>query len=483
MGRQITGAKTDNPNLNQVLNPYLPSWEYVPDGEPHVFGDRVYVYGSHDRFGGNIYCENDYVCYSAPVDNLGDWRFEGETYTKTQDPENEDGHGMLYAPDVAKGPDGRYYLYYAINAQNHIGVAVCDTPGGKYEFYGYVHHADGTKLGDLKSDEMQFDPGVLCEDGKTYLYTGFCAVGDDTHHGSMLSVLDSDMLTIIEEPTFVVPSDSYSKGTSFEGHEIFEASSIRKINGKYYFVYSSIKMHELCYAIADDPRGPFEYKGVIISNGDIHIDTYKDANKCTYYCANNHGSLEVINGECYIFYHRHTNGTQYSRQACFEKLSLSEDGTIQQAMMTSCGNIRPLKAQGMYPSYIVCNLFTREDETYVPWQGWMDARFPKVTQDGADGTECYGYVTNMCDGATAGFKYFDFQDVKEIALSVKGFGRGVMEVRTSIEGEVLGRILIEEENVWTRKVASVAIPNGVHDLYFTYNGKAWTSIRDFEFIC
>ena len=24
----------------QVFNPYLPSWEYVPDGEPHVFGDR-----------------------------------------------------------------------------------------------------------------------------------------------------------------------------------------------------------------------------------------------------------------------------------------------------------------------------------------------------------------------------------------------------------------------------------------------------------
>mgnify|MGYP002508089726 CR=1 FL=1 len=54
----------------QGFNPYLPSWEYIPDGEPHVFDGRVYVFGSHDRFGGHTYCPNDYVCWSAPVDNL-----------------------------------------------------------------------------------------------------------------------------------------------------------------------------------------------------------------------------------------------------------------------------------------------------------------------------------------------------------------------------------------------------------------------------
>ncbi len=36
----------------QAVNPYMPSWEYVPDAEPHVVGDRVYVYGSHDIFNG-----------------------------------------------------------------------------------------------------------------------------------------------------------------------------------------------------------------------------------------------------------------------------------------------------------------------------------------------------------------------------------------------------------------------------------------------
>ena len=52
----------------QVFNPYLPSYEYVPDGEPHVFGSRVYVYGSHDRFNGKAFCVRNYVCWSAPVE-------------------------------------------------------------------------------------------------------------------------------------------------------------------------------------------------------------------------------------------------------------------------------------------------------------------------------------------------------------------------------------------------------------------------------
>ena len=97
------------------FNPYLPSWEYVPDGEPHVFGDRVYVYGSHDHFNGYVYCPGDYVCWSAPVCDLTDWTCEGVIYKRTDDPENGGGEMCLYAPDVTQGPDGRYYLYYVLD--------------------------------------------------------------------------------------------------------------------------------------------------------------------------------------------------------------------------------------------------------------------------------------------------------------------------------------------------------------------------------
>ncbi|WP_204524764.1 family 43 glycosylhydrolase [Litchfieldia alkalitelluris] len=159
---------------NQCFNPYLPSYEYIPDGEPYVFGDRLYVYGSHDRFNGKLFCMNNYVCWSAPVNDLSDWRYEGVIYKKNQDPMNKLGLYQMYAPDVAKGKDGRYYLYYTVMFQSVISVAVCDTPAGTYEFYGYVGYPDGRKLSNSSGDPFLFDPGVLVDDdGSVYLYSGF----------------------------------------------------------------------------------------------------------------------------------------------------------------------------------------------------------------------------------------------------------------------------------------------------------------------
>ena len=131
----------------QVFNPYLPNDEYVPDGEPKVFGDRVYVYGSHDRFNGEFYCVNDYVGYSAPVDDLSDWRFEGVIYKKDQDPLNPEGKYNMFAPDVVQGQDGRFYMYYGMDFINQISVAVADKPEGPFEYYGAVHHPEGDLVG------------------------------------------------------------------------------------------------------------------------------------------------------------------------------------------------------------------------------------------------------------------------------------------------------------------------------------------------
>ena len=142
-------------------NPFLPEWEYVPDGEPHVFGDRVYLYGSHDRFGAPIFCVGDYVCWSAPVDDLAAWREEGVIYRRGQDPANRLGLRLLFAPDVARGTDGRYYLFYAFDFMGTIGVAVCDSPAGRYEYLGCVHYPDGTPYGRRAGDGFAFDPAVL----------------------------------------------------------------------------------------------------------------------------------------------------------------------------------------------------------------------------------------------------------------------------------------------------------------------------------
>lgn len=462
----------------QALNPYLPSWEYIPDGEPYVFDGRVYIYGSHDFYNGYVFCMGDYVCWSAPVDDLSDWRYEGVIYPRTADPLNQEGKMCLYAPDVTVGPDGRYYLYYVLDKVSLVSVAVCDTPAGQYEFYGYVHDKNGVRLGERESDEPQFDPGVLTEGEKTYLYTGFCGKGDKSRTGAFVTVLDADMLTIIEEPVRVAPGCEYSEGTGFEGHAFFEASSIRKNKDTYYFIYSSEVMHELCYATSDHPTGGFSYQGVLVSNCDLHIDTYKPADMPTAYGANNHGSMVQIGDDWYIFYHRHTNGSWYSRQGCAERLQMKENGYIPQVEITSCGlNGAPLRGEGEYPAYIACHLFTDKPSMYVGGE-----EYPKVMQDGRDGDEEIGYIGNIQNTATAGFKYFDMKNVGKIRITTRGYFDGVVEVRTKWDGDVLAKLPIVYTNVWETYEADIKMPDGVQSLYFTFCGQGNAGFKSFELI-
>lgn len=461
----------------QAFNPYLPSWEYVPDGEPHVFGDRVYIYGSHDRYNGHVFCLNDYVCWSAPVDRLGEWKYEGVIYRKKQDPLNPEGKMCLYAPDVTQGPDGRYYLYYVLDKVSVISVAVAGQPTGPYEFYGYVHDAAGERIGERPQDEPQFDPAVLTEGQHTYLYTGFCAAQDTSRHGAMAMTLEADMLTVTEEPVFVLPNAAYGKETGFEEHEFFEAPSIRKKGEWYYLIYSSVVMHELCYAVSRNPRSGFRYEGVIVSNSDIGIADGKSAGKPMAYGANNHGSIVEILGKWYIFYHRHTNHSWYSRQGCAEEISFHGE-RIEQAEMTSCGlNGGPLRGEGTYPAYIACHLFTDREEIYVGGE-----KQPYIMQDGRDGEQDPAYITNVTDSATVGFRYFDCKGVRRLGISVRGYARGIFEVRTVWNGEICGRIPVDFTNVWEYYEAEAGVEDGVRAIYLTFRGEGTADLLSFSFV-
>lgn len=466
----------------QGYNPFLPSWEYIPDGEPHVFGDRVYLYGSHDRFNGYAFCMNDYVCYSAPVTDLKDWRYEGVIYGRSDDPRNLDGEMCLYAPDVVQGPDGRFYLYYVLDEISIVSVAVCDTPAGRYQFLGYVHHEDGTLLGEKEGDEPNFDPGVLVEGSNVYLYTGFCSVKMPDRSGPMVTVLQPDMLTVKEGPKIIAPSIHYSKGTSFEGNEFFEASSIRKVGEKYYFIYSGVGGHKLCYAVSDSPVKDFVYKGVIVSNTDRGIGTYKESNRPMAYDDNNHGSIECINGRWYIFYHRHTNSHSYSRQACFEPITILEDGTIPQVEITTSGpNDGPLAGEGYYPGYLACNIYCNTEKSVglgVPGKR-KDGRFPYITQDGKDGEECIGYVANMDEGATVGYKYFDCKSSYVSKIQARGWCDGEFLIMDKPDGNILGSIPVKKSNEWKYYEGKVDIPDGIQALYFQYKGFGCVSFGGF----
>lgn len=484
--------------MEQCFNPYLPATEYVPDGEPHVFDGRLYVFGSHDESNGCVFCPQDYVCYSAPVDDLANWTNHGVIYTKTQDP-LQDGRMVLYAPDVTQGADGRYYLYYVLDKVPFVSVAVCNTPAGKYQFYGHVRYSDGTLLGAKDGDIAQFDPAVLTENDKTYLYTGFCARGMIERIGAMVTVLASDMLTIVNEPVVIAPGveyvdiqkskykaplaannkpcpyklDNTKAWHSYKDHAFFEGPSIRKINDIYYFVYSSTVMHELCYATSKSPTKDFTYRGVIVSNCDMHINSYKDANLASALGANNHGGIACINDEHYIFYHRHTNNTWYSRQGCAEKIKIQKDGTICQVQITSSGlNKTALLADGTYGAYIACNLLVRGKNT--PYVG--DFALPYITQNGTQ-----TFIANIQNGAIIGFKYFckpAQQSVqKNFALATRGYIKGTFYVFTSlvdalgkVQKNAIGKINCEFSNFFEANSCKVTLPQKDFALYLLFEG-------------
>ena len=449
-------------------------------------GDRVYVYGSHDIFNGLNFCLGDYVCWSAPVDDLGNWRYEGCIYKREQDPAAPRIRltNGLAAPDMVQGPDGRFYLYYFMGGTKMISVAVCDEPAGKYEFYGYVKYSDGIAIG-KKNEPFQFDPGIFMDDdGKLYLYTGFALAGNPilldgskpTEHGPMCFELDpSDMLTVLNGPSYIgVAGEKESIGTPYEGHSFLEASSMRKFNGTYYFIYSTMNSHELCYATSDSPVKGFQYGGILVSNGDVGLEGVPDVKHARCNTGNTHGSIIELNGKYFVFYHRHSNRKQSSRQAMAEEIRF-EDGKFYQAEMTSCGlNGGPLRGEGEYLGYLACNLFTDTPSVYVGGDG-----FPKVMQDGRDGDEEPGYIGNIQDGATAGFKYFDCRGVHEIAIKARGYGDGVFEIRTRWDGEVLGSIRVQYTNVWEEYSTTVRIPDGVQAIYITYRGGGNVSLLSF----
>ena len=87
---------------NIACNPVLPVSVCIADGEPHVFGDRVYLFGSHDTPGGESFCLEDYEFYSAPLSDLSDWTSKGPNYCAKQDPLYGEKAKYLFAPDVVQ---------------------------------------------------------------------------------------------------------------------------------------------------------------------------------------------------------------------------------------------------------------------------------------------------------------------------------------------------------------------------------------------
>lgn len=449
---------------NQVYNPYLPSYEYIPDGEPHVFGDRLYIFGSHDRFGGDSYCQNDYVCWSTPVEDLSAWRYEGVIFRKDQCPYP----GNLYAPDVAQGLDGRYYLYFSADGSGITSVAVCGTPAGAYDYLGDVRSADGRVLGSQKTDWFNFDPAVLVnDDGRIWLYGGSGQKSNEKFGfpvvGAFVVELEKDMLTVKSEPRIIMPADEDRQKPNF-----FEASSIRKISGLYYFVYFATDISGLNYCTSPFPDRDFIWRGIIHSSSDIGLHSHSLAN-AAYPIGNNHGGLVCVQEQWYIFNHRMTNRSWFSRQGVAEPITIGEDGLIAHVECTSSGlNNGPLTGRGEYPAYIACNLMGPKAGGFRnPMAG------PYITQSGEDRErDPDSYIADFKNGCVAGFKYFQFESTSRVAVKLRGDFKGNLNICLDQDGEhIVAKISVTPSPDWQYFSSPLPITNGIHPLFLIPQGE------------
>lgn len=309
---------------------YLFPADYMADPSVHVFNDRIYIYPSHDWECANV--ENDngdqYVMKDSHVLSTDD-PMHGEVidHGKALDIADIPWAGrQLWDSDVAE-KDGKYYLYFPLKDKTdifRIGVAIGDRPEGPF-----IPQPDPIR------GSYSIDIAVLKEGEDYYMYFGGIWGGQLQRYKdnkaleipelpegaqpalpSRVVKLSKDMLQFAEEPRPVLVVDENDEPLKAnDPHRFFEASWVHKYNGKYYFSYSTGDTHMLCYAIGDNPYGPFTYQGVILTPV-VGWTT--------------HHSIVEYKGKWYLFHHDSvpSGGKSWLRSLKVCELEYDENGRI-----------------------------------------------------------------------------------------------------------------------------------------------------------
>ena len=310
---------------------YLFPSDYMADPSANVFNGKLYIYPSHDWDSG-----------AAFDDDGGHFEMKDYHVLSLDDVENGEvtDHGVILAledipwagrqlwdNDVVE-KDGKYYLIFSAKDKNdvfHLGVAVADRPEGPFKAQP-----------DPIRGSYSIDPCVFKDDdGSVYTYFGglwggqlqrykenkamgkeYLPEGDENALPSRVAKMTDDMLQFAEEPRQVLVIDENGKPLRADDpHRFFEASWMHKVNGKYYFSYSTGDSHLLCYAVGDNPYGPFTYKGVILEPV-VGWTT--------------HHSIVEYKGKWYLFHHDcvPSNGVTWLRSVKVMELDMDSDGNI-----------------------------------------------------------------------------------------------------------------------------------------------------------
>lgn len=418
--------------MSYAHNPILPEHIFVPDVEAHAWGDgRIYLYGSFDLQGQKSFCSPVHHVYSS--DDLIHWTDHGVVFSIEDSAWAKD-CGVLYAPDCAYR-DGWYYLYYCV-PDGRCGVAKSQSPTGPFVDVGQIMGVQG------------IDPAVLIDDdGQAYLYWGqltWC-------HAAKLK----DTMVEIEQDTICTP-------LTVQEHEFHEGSSVKKIGGKYYYLFADTHRHGdpdrpdgrpscLGYAVSDHPMHGFTYGGVIIDNFG-----------CDPAVWNNHGSMEYFHGQWYVFYHRSTHGGEFSRHVCAEPIYFNADGSISEVSMTSSGVGEAIKATECIPASLACEL-----------------RGNVCIAKAFDSA----YSLSLCEvnhGDSATYRYLEFAGENAFMICMQADAN--CRVELYIDGKYWADFKVPASARCTAHTASIPALHGKHTLTLKWYGRfAGATVEKFSF--
>ena len=535
----------------QAQNPYLPLWEHVPDGEPRVFEDpdnpgklRAYIIGSHD-VNYSAYCGPDIRMWSAPVEDLSQWRDEGPIFSWFIDGQWD----TMYAPDLVEVKDrttGKktYYLYPHSRGWRRTPM-VCkgDRPNGPFTPINLTE--DGRQC--LPGSIIDFDPSVFIENitdkkdkdynigYRAYVFYGF-------QHSTAVELDQKTMWSKREgtEPIdpFIPASSADGRLLDKEGSEykalykgqnpldfnFFEASSIRQVGNKYVMVFSGYSGKEyglgntnsaLRYAFGDSPLGPWRSGGVLVDSRGVVLN--EDGSKLitTNFGHNTHGSLQEINGQWYVFYHRPPRGFGNARQTMVAPVKITWD-----KKPVAKGGVVKITGYDPFTKDNVWTAAASDGNTYtgaeVTSEGFQIFGLPPYEYYSA-GYACFVYGPNannwmqdnhdvwnnsmdlagIQNGGIVGFKYFGFgglaKDTKgckafvgtkagdktTIGLNLTPSGKGAFKIRVKLDdpwkGQEIGVIDVPANAERKATTYFAAVPaveglTGKHAIYLIADG-------------
>ena len=451
-------------------NPYLPLWEHVPDGEPRVFEDpdnpgkyRVYVLGSHDTRNSS-YCGTDIRMWSAPVEDLADWRDEGPIFTYQVGGKWD----VMYAPDLVeiKGKNGKkvYYLYpHSRGAGREAMVCKGDRPDGPFTPVNLTE--DGTRT--VEGSIFGFDPAAYVEyvtDPADPDYkTGFRAYGYWGFQRSSAAQLDPKTMYSVRPGTEMIPyflpaSSRYGEvrdpeGTAYPAlykdqkpgdFNFFEASSIRKVGNKYVVIYSGYSGPEyglwssnstLRYAYGDSPLGPWKSGGVLVDSRGVVLNKDGNGLQTTNGGHNTHGSIQEINGQWYVFYHRPPRSFGFARQGMVAPITIQcDEKPVSEGGKVVIRGYDPYAPDGIWEAKAANgDTYTGAEVTSEGFQiygldpyKYYSAGYACYLSNGRAMRDSWdiwdnNMRVNMKDGGIVGFKYFGFGGLEKAPKGLKPF--------------------------------------------------------------